>query len=309
MSFTFPPLELRVAQLVGVPNRQWLREDGLLTPADVQRDATLQELTRRNIRLKACVVGLTGITVVAVATAVAMMISRGDKAQESVVAGIAQSTSVVAQVAPPQVAQAVAPEALVVPALVASRPPTPTPAPAPAPAAQAQRTALSDPGRSVQIARPAEVAARLKPSVAATTPPVTTSAPHKPAIAAFTSPTSKPAPVAPPQLPVVAAQARARPGQESAAPTPLINVEPESAVTVAASVGPSAAPVPTQAALPSITIMDFLGGNTAVMLSYNGGQTVRTYRVSDALPNGEAITVIDAQSGSVSTTLRTIRKK
>lgn len=57
-----------------------------------------------------------------------------------------------------------------------------------------------------------------------------------------------------------------------------------------------------------ISITDFFGVNSAVMLSSNGGQSVRTYRVGDALPNGEVITVIDTNKGSVTTNRRTIKK-
>lgn len=57
-----------------------------------------------------------------------------------------------------------------------------------------------------------------------------------------------------------------------------------------------------------ITITDFFGVNTAAMLSSNGGRTVRTYRVGDALPDGEVITSIDTNRGSVTTNRRTIKK-
>ena len=57
-----------------------------------------------------------------------------------------------------------------------------------------------------------------------------------------------------------------------------------------------------------ITITDCFGVNTAAMLSSNGGRTGRTYRVGDALPDGEVITSIDTNRGSVTTNRRTIKK-
>lgn len=58
-----------------------------------------------------------------------------------------------------------------------------------------------------------------------------------------------------------------------------------------------------------VAITDFFGVNTAVMLSLHGGTLVRTYRVGDALPEGEVITSIDTNRGSITTNRRTIRNK
>lgn len=55
-------------------------------------------------------------------------------------------------------------------------------------------------------------------------------------------------------------------------------------------------------------IMDFMGANVAVLLSSDGGQTMRSYRAGDTLPNGEVIKTIDSSQGSVTTNQRIIKK-
>lgn len=59
----------------------------------------------------------------------------------------------------------------------------------------------------------------------------------------------------------------------------------------------------------TLTILDFFGANTAVLLSPDGGQSMRSYRVGDALPSGEVIRAIDSTNGSVTTNQRIIKRQ
>lgn len=309
--FSPPPLKILVHKLDGVEDRPFNHK---LTPADIRKDAFYQKLARRNAALEwrlrhiRALVGLTATIVIAlnvlylapwtqahkqvwldqafawmfegkggygvnmpVGTAAASTTNKSDQAAPKVAA-------VPAVMASEPVATASAPSTPTMPQAVASAPVVVAQA-VTAPA-QPVTTNPQQPDAANQLAAAIRAlidqqGAKPAPPIGSTTPPAANSRPIT-VVPGIT--TQKPAVAA---VPSPAAQREPLPVHESA---------------------------PLKATSP-LSIIDFFGANTAVLLSSDGGQTMRSYRVGDALQSGEVIKAIDSVNGSVTTNQRIIKKQ
>lgn len=269
--FTPPPLRIVVQKLDGVDDRPF---NHLLTPEDIRKESSYQMLARRNAVLErrerqtVYVVLLVAVIVTGLNALLITPMAR----HIDLGAMIAPWVGAAAEAQTPQanVPGHVRPAATVAAAPVI--PPTASATPVqPTPQASIQRDAANQLANAIQdlIAQQ-----NLKQPVPAKAPPPAAKAPIT-LIPSINPLKSAPAPTAP------AAPARA--------PLPVQDSAPAKAVA-------------------PLSIMDFFGTNTAVLLSPDGGQSMRTYRVGDALPSGEVIKAIDSVNGAVTTNQRIIKK-
>ncbi|MDT8992740.1 hypothetical protein RQP54_17845 [Curvibacter sp. APW13] len=307
--FAPPPLKIMVRTLDGVDDRPFNHR---LTPADIRKDAFYQKLAKRNaalewrLRHRRSITILTALIVFALnvlyltpwaqtqkqawldkafawttgastRTSTAMPIGGATAATRSTPSAAPQA------VAPAPVAVASTPTIAMQPAAQASTPVAPS---APVTAAQpAPATPTAQPAQQPDAAN--QLAAALKALIEQQT----TKAQTQSAGVAASPAANKPITVVPSitsAKPVVPPAPQSAPAQRE--PLPVH----ESA--------------PLKVATP-LSIMDFFGTNTAVLLSSDGGQTMRAYRVGDTLPSGEVIKAIDSTGGAVTTNQRIIRKQ
>ncbi len=309
--FTPPPLKIVVRTLDGVEDRPF---NHTLTPADIRKDAFYQKLARRNAALEWRLRHIRSIVVLAALvvfafnvmylapwtqahkqawldSAFAWMQADQFKSPASVplsaaVAATPASASsqpvagTVAPTVPVPLATASAPDVAAQPANHVAVQPVSTPAPAaPATVQPSQPVQQSDAANQLAAAIRALIDQQNgKPSASGTATPIST-ATNKPITVVPGITASKPAVVA-----------TAQPAPVQREPLPVHE----------------SAPIKTATPL---SIMDFFGSNTAVLLSSDGGQTMRTYRVGDSLPSGEVIKAIDSIGGSVTTNQRIIKKQ
>lgn len=281
--FTPPPLKIVVQKLDGVDNRPF---NHLLTPEEIRKDSCYQMLARRNAVLErrerqtVYMVLLAAIIVTAlnafVITPAALKLDYGFIGAPWEWFGKPKAPESISH-AVPKDAPLVAP---VQPAAVFAQ--TPASASAVAPASAALQTQPEQQPPQTDAAN--QLAAALKALI------------------------DQQAPKAQPAQPQVKSPSGVKPI------TLIPGIEPAKSTPAVAAVQSAAKPtVPVQESAPikpvtPLSIIDFLGTNTAVLLSSDGGQTMRTYRVGDALPSGEVVKAIDSVSGSITTTQRTIKR-
>lgn len=321
--FSPPPLKIQVRQLDGVEDRPFNHQ---LTPEDIRKDSFYQKLAIRNAFLEqrhkhnVRMVVLAALAVFCLNalyltpwvqslkqegldTTFSWALGTHGPSPSSIPVGVAMAGTPVAPTAAPlqPVASAVAAPAAQRPAMAASTP-----------AAQAGPL----PGASAPAAGPSQAVAALAPVPA-------------PALAPVATPAQQPAPTTDAANQLAAAiralidqQNTKQPGQPSSV-SPQVATKPITlipSITAAKPTPAPAQPAVARAALPvqesapvktasPLSIMDFFGTNTAVLLSPDGGQSLRTYRVGDALPSGEVVKAIDSVNGSVTTNQRIIKKQ
>jgi hypothetical protein len=281
--FTPPPLKIVVQKLDGVDNRPF---NHLLTPEDIRKDSCYQMLARRNAVLErrerqtVYMVLLAALIVTAlnafVITPVAHKLDYGFIGASWEWFGKPKASESVSHSAT-KISTPVAP---MQPGAVLAQIPASAPAPAPASATVQPHPEQQPP----QSDAANQLAAALRALIDQQAPKVQPAQP----------------------------QVKPTPGVKPI--TVIPSIDPAKGITTAAPVQATAKPTaPVQESAPvkpvtPLSIIDFLGTNTAVLLSSDGGQSMRTYRVGDALPSGEVVKVIDSVNGSITTTQRTVKR-
>lgn len=295
--FIPPPLKIVVQKLDGVDDRPFKHE---LTPEDIRNESCYQMLARRNAVLErrerhiALVVLIAAVVVTALNAFVITPMARNLDLSSYRLPWVWTNASTSTPL--PQPAQAVAR-----PASVAQPSPAPTNAPA----------AVAITPTATPVAPTAPASADTKPI--GDTKPATQPADAANQLAAAIRALIDQQPVKPAGQVESTAPASAKPitlipGINTVKPSPAPAQPPAAPQTP-----PAKATLPVQESAPvkplmPLSILDFLGTNTAVLLSSDGGQTMRTYRLGDALPTGEVIKAIDSGNGSITTNQRIIKK-